>query len=355
MPHPFPAALQTALAGASHREAHLVKMTLDDGTIIAMTDWDQPLTVDLDGGGAIAYSPVNVQSLSAFSAQINTPIDDAELAVMIDGSTFTADKVRAETFAGAAVTVGIVNPSDLANPAVHRVYDVGQTRIEGLTVRFELMGMERRLEQPAGRSLTATCPWRFGSAECGIALDVAAWAATTVYVVGDEVKPTAAGALGWFRCIVAGTSAGSEPAWPGSGDIVDNTVTWTFFKARRATGTVSGVTDSRVFAATGISVAADHFAEGLLTWTTGANAGQTRRVRADSGGGGITLHIPALSTIAVSDTFTIVAGCRKRLAEDCIAKHANALASSSQTLRFGGFPFLTPEDVTLTAEKTTTP
>jgi hypothetical protein len=53
------------------------------------------------------------------------------------------------------------------------------------------------------------------------------WAASTAYAVGDIVRPTA-GNSHVYRCIVAGTSAGSQPTWPTvSGQtVVDNTVTW---------------------------------------------------------------------------------------------------------------------------------
>lgn len=53
------------------------------------------------------------------------------------------------------------------------------------------------------------------------------WAATTAYLVGQIIrKPTSNGHL--YRCIVAGTSASSEPTFPTvSGQIVtDGTVTW---------------------------------------------------------------------------------------------------------------------------------
>lgn len=53
------------------------------------------------------------------------------------------------------------------------------------------------------------------------------WAATTAYAVGDIVrKVTGNGHL--YRCIIAGTSAATEPTFPTvSGQtVVDNTVTW---------------------------------------------------------------------------------------------------------------------------------
>lgn len=54
-----------------------------------------------------------------------------------------------------------------------------------------------------------------------------AWAASTAYAVGDIVIPTVAnGHL--YMCVVAGTSAASQPTWPTvSGQTVaDNTATW---------------------------------------------------------------------------------------------------------------------------------
>lgn len=65
-----------------------------------------------------------------------------------------------------------------------------------------------------------------------------AWQATTAYVVGDVVRATTQQGFGFvFRCIVAGTTASTEPVWPtklyktnsGSsleGYVVDGTVTW---------------------------------------------------------------------------------------------------------------------------------
>lgn len=53
------------------------------------------------------------------------------------------------------------------------------------------------------------------------------WAASTAYAVGDVVRPTAGNAH-LYMCIVAGTSAGSQPTWPTTSrqTVTDNTVTW---------------------------------------------------------------------------------------------------------------------------------
>lgn len=54
-----------------------------------------------------------------------------------------------------------------------------------------------------------------------------AWAATTAYAVGDIVRKVADNGH-IYRCISAGTSGGSEPAWSTATgvDVTDNTVTW---------------------------------------------------------------------------------------------------------------------------------
>lgn len=54
-----------------------------------------------------------------------------------------------------------------------------------------------------------------------------AWAASTVYNVGDIRRPaTANGYI--YQCIVAGTSAAAAPTWPTTtdGTVTDGTVTW---------------------------------------------------------------------------------------------------------------------------------
>ncbi len=52
------------------------------------------------------------------------------------------------------------------------------------------------------------------------------WTALTAYAVGDIVRPTLY-ASHYYKCTVAGTSAGAEPVWPTNGTTVnDGTVTW---------------------------------------------------------------------------------------------------------------------------------
>jgi len=70
----------------------------------------------------------------------------------------------------------------------------------------------------------------------------------------------------------------------------------------------------------------DWYSEGLVTWLTGGNAGRTAKVRNYlQAGYAFTLMTDMPAEIQVGDTFTALAGCRKRLDEDCADKFDNAL------------------------------
>jgi len=347
MPHSIPAALQTKLESDAFSIAKLVKLVQPDGGIITITTWDSEIAVNLDGEGVLTYSPVDISEVMRFSAQINAAIDDSQILVPL-GDTFPADDIRREFFAGTIIKFGIVSPDDLANPFLHLVYRAGEISINGGAVSFELLGVEKALEQPVGKVLTANCSNDFGDAGCGMNTNVSAWAATTVYALNTEVKPTAGGKL-WFYVSTAGTSGGSEPTWT-AGTVNDGTVQWTSFDARKVTGTVSSVTDSRTFVATGIDIAADHFGNGMVEWFTGDNTGERQRIGDDDGSGTLTQVKPCLGAFLPGDTFEATAGCWKRKVQDCIGKHDNKNRSSSRTLRFFGFE-LAPENVTISAPK----
>lgn len=96
------------------------------------------------------------------------------------------------------------------------------------------------------------------------------------------------------------------------------------------TGSVTSVTSNRVFTDTSRTEADDYFGEGLLTWTSGDNAGITEKVftyAADV----FTLSKAMIYPIQIGDDYIVVAGCRKRSQEDCKTKFDNII-------NFGGEP-----------------
>ena len=96
------------------------------------------------------------------------------------------------------------------------------------------------------------------------------------------------------------------------------------------TGTLTGVTDRLICRDSSRAEAADYFAYGLLSFTTGANAGlkpiQVKRHEAD---GTLELFDAMPYPMEIGDEYSLSPGCRKRL-EDCRDKWANVT-------NFGGF------------------
>lgn len=64
----------------------------------------------------------------------------------------------------------------------------------------------------------------------------------------------------------------------------------------------------------------------MLTWTSGDNDGLSVKVKTySSATDTFTLMLPMVLPIQVGDTYSVVAGCRKRLDEDCRLKFSNVL------------------------------
>jgi uncharacterized phage protein (TIGR02218 family) len=99
------------------------------------------------------------------------------------------------------------------------------------------------------------------------------------------------------------------------------------------TGTITGVTSKRAFADSGRAEADGYFDGGLITWTTGNNAGLAMEVKTFlNAGGAIALQLPMPFTVQVGDEYSMSAGCDKAQAT-CIATFANGV-------NFQGFPHL---------------
>jgi uncharacterized phage protein (TIGR02218 family) len=107
-------------------------------------------------------------------------------------------------------------------------------------------------------------------------------------------------------------------------------------EALRVSGEVTAVNDRHDFytdlASSSPPVADDEFTYGLITWTTGENAGRSMEVKQHATAGQIVLQLPMVGTVAIGDEFTIVPGCRKTL-EECRDRYDNVV-------NFRGFPHI---------------
>lgn len=258
----FPSALTAHYAAQERTEATALRITRADAVVFAITTHDVPVTID-----SVYYESAPGLDVTSIEQTAGTGVDNLELSVFGDDSVFTAPEALGGAWRNAAFEIFRYNwssPGDGKNTLVAGT--VGEVTLRNGAIVSELRGLQQYLQQPVGNVSTKTCRTRLGSAACGV-----------------------------------------------------NLAGYTF------SATLTGVTSRQVFTATALGQATNYFTEGLLTWTSGANSGLSQKVKAFAAGGVITLSLPMLSPVLAGDGFDIVAGCTKRIDEDCAAKFGNVL------------------------------
>jgi uncharacterized phage protein (TIGR02218 family) len=278
----LPGALGTHVAGEALTLAWGLRITRDDGQVFAYTSHDVEVEIS-----AVTYDPSQGLMVSALSLSAGLSVDNLELSTLDDGTLFTRFGVLSGVWKNASFVLFQYNwasPGDGIDTRMSGT--LGELRLLRGRVVVELRGLQQYLQQPIANVSTKLCRWRLGDARCRKVL-----------------------------------------------------TSFTY------TGTVTAAADRQTFtvgAYSGVH-AADWFADGELEWTAGANAGVRAKVKSNTGAGVITLTLPAIGTVQAGDTISIVAGCRKRLTEDCSTKFGNVV-------NFGGEPHRPKlDDLTKTA------
>lgn len=233
-----------------------------DGTAFAFTSADSDVTID-----AVVYSSAPGLDVSSIVWQAGAAVDNLEITTLDDESVFTRADVLGGLWRNATFVISRYNrasPADGVEPLI--VGTLGDIRYGRATLTVELRGLQQYLQQPLGSVSSRTCRARLGDALC-------------------------------TKDLTAFTH----------------------------TGTVTSVTSDQVFTASALTQAAEYFAEGILTWTSGPSINLSEKVKTHETGGVLTLSLPMFQTVEVGHTFNIIAGCRKRLDEDCATKFSNVL------------------------------
>lgn len=114
--------------------------------------------------------------------------------------------------------------------------------------------------------------------------------------------------------------------------------------ANTVTGTITSVTDARTFRDSGRGEGLDIFKAGIITLTSGPNAGlKGQEIRAFAANGTFELFEPFYYLPTVGTTYSAVRGCQKR-SVDCKSRW-NGSAYVSNILNFGGFEFIPPPSI----------
>lgn len=273
----IPDALQTHLDGRVTTLCHCWRVTRADGTRLGFTDHDRALEFD-----GTAFEPQAGFAQSEAEAALGMAADRVDIEGALASERLVEAEIDAGAYDGAKVETFLVNWQAPDERMLLREAMIGTVTLKDGAFVAELESPMRHLDRPSGRYLRRHCDAELGDQRCGVDLSAAT-----------------------FR------SAGEVAALRPDGRVV-------------VTG-LDGFDE-------------DWFAQGVVTWTTGAQAGRRSRVRIHARGflGAELGFEDDVSGIAIGDGFEIAAGCDKRFAT-CRAKFANAE-------NFRGFPHLPGND-----------
>lgn len=285
-----PAGLVTLLNTArSMVTADLYTITLSGGAVLRYTSFDRPVTI-----GGVTWGVGPVISRGKVRVTVGVEVDSLSMSISADSSVLVNGKPLMQIIVGGGL--------DGARVLVERAYKADA------------------LAAPAGKL------FRFSGnvTEQG-------------KIVTGSVSFTVKSDLEYLSEMVP-RNVYQPPC--------DNTLYDSTCGVQRASFTASGAatsaSDSRKsYFSHNLSQASWFFNQGVVTFTSGANAGISRTVKIHNGASGGNALFPAKTIVTVSpwpapvasgDAFTIYAGCDKSRAT-CIAKFANLS-------RFRGAPFI---------------
>jgi uncharacterized phage protein (TIGR02218 family) len=276
VPKTISSALAQHLAGEVTTLATRWQITRRDGEVLGLTDHVRDLEVD-----GVTYAAASGYTRTAIRGTADLAVDNLDVESVFSDDGITEEDLRAGRYDFAEVRMFLVNYQDLGQGILKlRRGWLGEVTIRDGMYVAELRGMTQRLQMTVGEVYAPDCSADLGDARCGVDL-------TT-----------------------------SEES-----------------------GTVSAVISATIFE-TSLVQATGWYDGGELTWTGGANAGQTVAVRSwDTAASTLSLFLPALYPMQAGDAFTIRPGCDKSFAT-CRAKFDNAV-------NFRGFPHVPGTDQVL--------
>ncbi len=236
-----------------------------------------------DHDAPLAFDGVTYQAVSGFTASevqssLGLAVDNLTLAGALSAATLNESDLAAGVYDGAAIAIWRVNWRDVAQRVLMRAGTLGEVTRTGSAFTAEIRGLAQALNQPVGRVFGHLCDADLGDARCGLA-----------------ITPVS--------------------------------------------GVVISVVDARRFTVSGLEeYASGDFTGGLLSFTSGANAGRAAEVKRQTAGS-IELWQAMSEIVAAGDTFSVTPGCDKQFAT-CRARFGNAV-------NFRGFPFMPGNDAVL--------
>ena len=261
------------------------RLTRRNGSRLGFTDHDRDLIFD-----DTIFEAASGFTASEIREQVGLSVDNLDVSGALISDRLSEIALGAGDFDDAAIEIFRVNWQDTAQRVLARKGSLGEVRRTGTAFTAEVRGLAHYLQQPRGRFFQYTCDADLGDIRCGIDLD--------------------------------------DPAY-------------------RGIGSIAAVSDARRLIVDGLDdYAAGWFIRGMITFTSGANAGRAMEIknhtiRATSIE--IELWQSMGEPIMIGDAIVATAGCDKRI-ETCAGRFTNAV-------NYRGFPHMPGNDfITAVAE-----
>jgi uncharacterized phage protein (TIGR02218 family) len=192
-------------------------------------------------------------------------VDNLDIESALDSEALAASDLRDGIWDNAEVLIFLVNWAALSQgKIILKRGTIGQVELKDTIFKAELRGLTQAISQKIGELYTSSCRADLGDGRCKIDL-----AALTI------------------------------------------------------AGTVTAAEDRYGFTDTARAEADGYWSGGLLTWTSGANAGRKIEIRSYAAGG-FDLFLPMPSEIAVGDGYAVQPGCDKAFST-CCSRFDNAV------------------------------
>ena len=273
----LPSGLQAHLDSGTTTLSWCWKITRRDGAVFGFTDHDLALTF-----AGTTFEPESGFVPSEIRAAQDFSVDAQDVEGALTSDRITETDILDGRWDNAEVEVWRVNWAATDQRVLMRRGNLGDIRRGRTSFVAEVRSLAHWLNQTVGRTYQFTCDADLGDGRCGVNL--------------------------------------ASPLWS-------------------AAGTVATLSGSRGFSAAALgSFANDTFTLGVVSWTTGANAGRRAEI-ASFASGAITLFEAPVRPIALGDAFLATAGCDKQFAT-CSAKFGNGV-------NFRGFPHMPGEEAVL--------
>ena len=231
-----------------------------DAVAYYYTNHDRDLTMD-----GHTYKAASYMTPSAVTSLINLATDNLELEGVLTDEGLAEEDILSGRFDHASITMFMVNYLQPADGKLHLKKGLlGEVQIKNGAFVMEVRGLSSVLQQS----------------------------------IGDVYTPTCRAKLGDTRCKV-------------------NLTSYTF------TGSVTAVEGAHAFTDSARTQVSGYFTYGIVTFTAGANNGLAMEVR-DYSNKRFGLFLPMPRTIAVGDTYQVIAGCDKRI-DTCRSRFNNAV------------------------------